>query len=363
MKVTVAATAMVAATVRGEDDDDGGAMTTMRKSTTALLLFLKTRRPNRALRDEFKLDDYNFNGAVKVLLKSVQNTEESYPFILVPNRLVDTFPRGPIPALEKVDIAEPLSSLPEALWFCTCKALRPLSNLCEMKLLQELRCHFYILDYMERLELTDTPVHGSTFGPVTVSMVERISRVPEWIPDTSSTSIGECTYNATTMAESTCPEFNILDSERLEYHRWVSDVETTFIGKEYSYIIKSPSDPQDKPSEKVQASALIFLRRHIDPSLRWEYLQLKTPQELWDALKERFVNVHDSLLPELMGRGRGRGQSRGNGRDGFSNSWHRDVTAGPSNQEKSKGKAPMIDPTKRVRDETEPCYRCGIVGH
>ena len=102
------------------------------------------------------------------------------------------------------------------------------------------------------------------------------------------------------MAEPTRPEFDILDSEGLEYHRWVSDVETTFIGKDYSYTINPPADPKDNPSEKVQANALMFLRRHIDPSLRWEYLQLKTPKELWDALKGRFGNIHDSLLPELM---------------------------------------------------------------
>ncbi|KAI3707742.1 hypothetical protein L6452_26371 [Arctium lappa] len=102
------------------------------------------------------------------------------------------------------------------------------------------------------------------------------------------------------MAEPTRPKFDILDSEGLEYHIWVSDVETTFIGKDNIYTIKPPTDPKNKPSEKVQANALMFLRRHIDPSLRWEYLQLKTPKELWDALKGRFGNIHDSLLPELI---------------------------------------------------------------
>ncbi|KAI3667348.1 hypothetical protein L6452_42403 [Arctium lappa] len=102
------------------------------------------------------------------------------------------------------------------------------------------------------------------------------------------------------MVEPTRPEFDILDSEGLEYHRWVSDVETTFIGKDFTYTIKPPTDPKDKPSEKVQGNALMFFRRHIDPSLRWEYLQLKTPKELWDALKGRFGNFHDSLLPELI---------------------------------------------------------------
>ena len=102
------------------------------------------------------------------------------------------------------------------------------------------------------------------------------------------------------MTDPTRPEFEILDSEGIEYHCWVSDVETTFMGKDYTSTIIPSTDPKDKePSEKVKANALMFLRRHIDPSLRWEYLQLKTPKELWDALKGRFGNIHDTLLPEL----------------------------------------------------------------
>ncbi|MDD0148445.1 hypothetical protein PSY31_22360, partial [Shigella flexneri] len=88
------------------------------------------------------------------------------------------------------------------------------------------------------------------------------------------------------MADPTRPEFDILDSEGLEYHRWVSDMETAFVAKDYTATITDPKD--DELSNKVKADALMFLRRHIDPSLRWEYLQLKTPKELWDALKGRF---------------------------------------------------------------------------
>ena len=102
------------------------------------------------------------------------------------------------------------------------------------------------------------------------------------------------------MTESIRPEFDILDSEGLEYHRWVSDVETTFLGKDFLSTIVPSSDPNDQPSVKVQANALMFLRRHIDPSLRWEYLHLKSPKELWDSLKGRFGNIHNTLLPELQ---------------------------------------------------------------
>ncbi|KAM7526345.1 hypothetical protein LguiA_016247 [Lonicera macranthoides] len=38
----------------------------------------------------------------------------------------------------------------------------------------------------------------------------------------------------------------------LEYHRWVSDVETTFVAKEYADTLTDPKDPTDKgPSDKL----------------------------------------------------------------------------------------------------------------
>ncbi|KAM7498338.1 hypothetical protein LguiA_022752 [Lonicera macranthoides] len=102
------------------------------------------------------------------------------------------------------------------------------------------------------------------------------------------------------MADPTQLEFDILDSEGLEYHWWVSDVETAFVVKEYFATLTDPKNSIDNgPSDKVKANALMFLRKHIDPSLRWEYFQLKTPAELWDILKGRFGNIHDTLLPEL----------------------------------------------------------------
>ncbi|KAL6585961.1 hypothetical protein OROMI_002605 [Orobanche minor] len=50
------------------------------------------------------------------------------------------------------------------------------------------------------------------------------------------------------MADPTRPEFDILDSEGLEYHRWVFDVETTFVAKEYSATLLDPTanGPSDK---------------------------------------------------------------------------------------------------------------------
>lgn len=82
------------------------------------------------------------------------------------------------------------------------------------------------------------------------------------------------------------PEFKLLDSAGLEYHRWVADVETTFVAKGYINTINDANAPP--ASEKNKVLALLFLKRHIDPNLRWRYLHLKTPKELWDALQTLF---------------------------------------------------------------------------
>ncbi|XP_026457891.1 uncharacterized protein LOC113358509 [Papaver somniferum] len=94
------------------------------------------------------------------------------------------------------------------------------------------------------------------------------------------------------------PEFELLDSAELEYHRWVSDVETTFVAKDYTSTVK-PSSDAAQATEKDKSHALMFLKRHIDHNLRWVYHHLKTPKELWDALGSRFGNIQDSLIPQL----------------------------------------------------------------
>ena len=64
------------------------------------------------------------------------------------------------------------------------------------------------------------------------------------------------------MADPTRPKFDILDSEVLEYHMLVSDVEITFVAKEYYATPADPKDPTDKePSDKVKVNTLIFLMR------------------------------------------------------------------------------------------------------
>ncbi|XP_026419795.1 uncharacterized protein LOC113315752 [Papaver somniferum] len=93
------------------------------------------------------------------------------------------------------------------------------------------------------------------------------------------------------------PEFELLDSAGLEYYRWVLDVETIFMENEYTSTIK-PSAAAAPTTEKEKAHALMFLKRHIDPKLRWGYHHLKTPKELWDALDSRTMDFCGKKLTD-----------------------------------------------------------------
>ena len=46
-----------------------------------------------------------------------------------------------------------------------------------------------------------------------------------------------------------------------------------------------------------QAKAMIFICHHIDESLKWQYVTLENPRELWEKLKERYENMKTIVLP------------------------------------------------------------------
>ena len=105
------------------------------------------------------------------------------------------------------------------------------------------------------------------------------------------------------MTESYRLEFKILDAQGKEYHRWMSDVTYTFVGKRYTTMI-FPSDVPNTPSPilETKAQTLMFLRRHIHPILKKHCLKKEDLKDLYDVLKQRFNNLHDVQLPELTAR-------------------------------------------------------------
>ncbi|XP_062013289.1 uncharacterized protein LOC133729741 [Rosa rugosa] len=98
-------------------------------------------------------------------------------------------------------------------------------------------------------------------------------------------------------------DFPILDSTGSEYHSWVTDVENHLTSKGILPVIQAPNpDLIFERTATNNATALILMRRHMDKSLRLEYMAIKDARELWVALEERFGNIQDTLLPDLKVR-------------------------------------------------------------
>ena len=95
------------------------------------------------------------------------------------------------------------------------------------------------------------------------------------------------------------PEFDILDCQGKQYHLWISDVENTLLGRDLLHTIV-PSESSKPASKSHKARALMFLRKHMDSSLRLQYKRIIDPEELWNTLKIRFNNIHNTMLPEFL---------------------------------------------------------------
>ncbi|XP_060965252.1 uncharacterized protein LOC133034223 [Cannabis sativa] len=50
-------------------------------------------------------------------------------------------------------------------------------------------------------------------------------------------------------------------------------------------------------TSQEKAKTMIFLRRYLDESLKYEYLTTKDPSALWKDLKERYDHQKDVVLP------------------------------------------------------------------
>jgi hypothetical protein len=90
------------------------------------------------------------------------------------------------------------------------------------------------------------------------------------------------------MAEGSKTDFTELALDGKNYLTWADDcqfhLEAMQLGK--AIIRLGPNDIGLQLHEKAKAA--IFLRRHIHPDLKMEYLEVKDPLILWTKLRERF---------------------------------------------------------------------------
>ncbi|XP_074316839.1 uncharacterized protein LOC141653096 [Silene latifolia] len=88
-------------------------------------------------------------------------------------------------------------------------------------------------------------------------------------------------------------EFSALDISGKNYLSWILDAEIHLKADSLGDTIVEGNDA----STEDRSKALILLRRHLDESLKEQYLTVKDPYTLWMELKGRFDHQKSVILP------------------------------------------------------------------
>ncbi|GAV64404.1 hypothetical protein CFOL_v3_07922, partial [Cephalotus follicularis] len=91
-------------------------------------------------------------------------------------------------------------------------------------------------------------------------------------------------------------KFIALDISGKNYLSWVLDVKLYLSAKKLRHTI----DEDNAASNEERITALIFLRHYIDDDLKYEYLTVENPLELWQNLNDRFEHLKAVVLPNAL---------------------------------------------------------------
>ena len=91
--------------------------------------------------------------------------------------------------------------------------------------------------------------------------------------------------------------FSPLTLEGTNFLDWVNDAQVVLAAEELDkYLMPMHYEgPQPAPIWHT----LLILRRHLDPALRHQYIQINDPAELWMQVNARFNHKQNSILPHV----------------------------------------------------------------
>ena len=89
--------------------------------------------------------------------------------------------------------------------------------------------------------------------------------------------------------------FSLLEVSDSNYLEWAVDTHTYLSAKELDDVIQEVTEDLHA---STLSKALQALRRHLDSSLRREYIQVEHPTELWMQLQARFLHEKTIFLPQ-----------------------------------------------------------------
>ncbi|XP_020252312.1 uncharacterized protein LOC109829679 [Asparagus officinalis] len=116
------------------------------------------------------------------------------------------------------------------------------------------------------------------------------------------------------MAKIASVDFEVLDAAGKNYLSWHVDLKFHLRAQGLLATISTPASPAPATgtgnavnnaevattviiSDIDKAKAIIYIRRHIDRTLKAEYLTVEDPKELWPALEDRYKHQKDVILP------------------------------------------------------------------
>ena len=98
-------------------------------------------------------------------------------------------------------------------------------------------------------------------------------------------------------------EFAELALDGRNYLTWAMNVKINLAARNLISTITTPA--QDAPTipEAAKFASLHFIRHHLDPTLKEEYMMEENPKNLWDSLKERYDQQRSVMLPKRKENG------------------------------------------------------------
>ncbi|XP_020245301.1 uncharacterized protein LOC109823435 [Asparagus officinalis] len=164
-------------------------------------------------------------------------------------------------------------------------------------------------------ELSDSVGIPSYEGPTVAEVQTKIimSHVPIGQSPAASAD-GVLPSYADKIAKIASVDFEVLDAAGKNYLSWHVDLKFHLRAQGLLATISTPAPPAPATvtgnavnnaevattvivSDIDKAKAIIYIRRHIDRTLKAEYLTVEDPKELWTALEDRYKHQKDVILP------------------------------------------------------------------
>ena len=98
------------------------------------------------------------------------------------------------------------------------------------------------------------------------------------------------------MSDITKREFDTLAVDRSNYLTWPTDVEIKLDDMGLDHTIIQQEAGKDERTKPDKEKALHFLRQHLHPDLKSEYMMLRDPLVFWQSLKDCFSQQRSIVL-------------------------------------------------------------------